>query len=153
MKRLTFLVVLVCLMVVSCGFTEEIKVLGFGIGIPLPSETKISLLSNLQVSPYQDITLNRQAFAFSTKLVQQWDVFYLGGGYSTMDSWLFLAGVDILEGARRIGAVINSPIKDGLEKIGIKKITLDFFISYFPDNKYGKVITFCAGSQIFEISK
>ena len=151
MKKIMILVVLMSL--VSLGFAEEVKILGFKVGIPLPSETKISLLSNLQVSPYKDISLNRQAFAFSTKLIQQWDVFYWGAGYSTMDSWLFLAGVDVLEGARRIGAVINSPIKDGLEKIGIKKITLDFFISYFPDNKYGKVITFCAGSQIFEISK
>jgi len=132
----------VCLVGIA---NADIDTLFGNIRVPLPSETQIGLFSNFIITPYKDFTLQKEAFGFTTEFVRQYDMLYIRGGYSSMNTWLGVAGVDILEGFRKMGWDVNTP--GILTFLGVERISLDFIVSF------GEKVSLGAGTDIFKMQQ
>ena len=148
MKRLLIFTVVGLFLAGSC-MARDINTLFGRIPVPMPSETKISLFSNFQVSPYQDFTSSKTAMGFTTEFLRQWDLLYLRGGYSSLDYWLGIAGIDILEGVRKLGFDVEMPEILKLCGVNALNFTCGFDFSG-RDNKWFKL---GLGTDLFKAEK
>jgi len=150
MKRI-IVVSMLCLIMAGLAWSAPIKTLFGDINVPLPSETQIGLLANLIATPYRDIGLQQDAWAFTTEWVRQWDCLYVRSGYTSLNTWIpVMAGVDVLEAMRRVGWDIPTP--QVLKMIGIDRISLNFLISINPQYP-DKLVTGGWGPDTWKISK
>ena len=146
MKRLLIFTVVGLLLAGSC--MAEINILFGRIPIPLPDQTQVKILTNFQIIPYWDFSLQQQNWGFTSEWIRQWDILYSKWGYTSSNQWLLLGGADLLSAFRKLGCVVNFSAEDIIQKVGVKKITLDFLITYGNQGWTAGI-----GTTIFDVEK
>ena len=146
MRKIVILTVLGLLLAGSVQ--AEIKTLFGKIPIPMPDQTQVKILTNFQIIPYWDFSLQQQNWGFTSEWIRQWDILYSKWGYTSSNQWLLLGGADLLSAFRKLGCVVNFSAEDIIQKVGVKKITLDFLITYGNQGWTAGI-----GTTIFDVEK
>ena len=141
-------IVLGLLLFLAGSVQAEIKTLFGKIPIPMPDQTQVKILTNFQIIPYWDFSLQQQNWGFTSEWIRQWDILYSKWGYTSSNQWLLLGGADLLSAFRKLGCVVNFSAEDIIQKVGVKKITLDFLITYGNQGWTAGI-----GTTIFDVEK
>ena len=153
MKKIFAIICLLGLLTVSVAQADTLKLLFWDLNIPLPRDMQAGFLSNAQVSFAKNVTLDKDMTCYTSEFLRQYDCLYIKYGYSSLNTWIFMPGIDILAGLNKFGVGLTTPIDGTLKALGIGKITIDFIFSIDPSNNNDKVYQYGYGTTPFDLRK